>query len=67
MTTNRGPSVAFLSSLEGRYVNKVFLLFILMRGTLVCSQPVVARLPDHQTLASVAGLRWENWVVIFNV
>lgn len=67
MTTNRGPSVAFLSSLEGRYVNKVVLLFMLMRRTLVCSQPVVARLPDHKTLASVAGLRWENWVMIFNV
>lgn len=67
MTTNPGPKVAFLSSLEGRHVNNVFLLFMLMGRTLVCSQPVAARLPDHKTLAPVAGLRWENWVMIVNV
>lgn len=38
-------------------------LFMLMR-TLVCSQPVVARLPDHKTLTHVAGLRRENWVAV---
>lgn len=49
----------------GRYVSEVFLLFMLMR-TLVCSQPVVARLSDHKTLTPVAGLRKENWVAVFS-